>query len=253
MLSRSRIIACACASVAAILFACFTPAASAQFFNVDLDLAGGSPALGGGVPGSSYGAAANQPGVWNSYPTTTGPVPLVDLSGNATGVSLGIPASSTTVTTLGFNNPNNSGDFALLINDGQQVGTVVQGGSRTYEFSGIANGAYSVWTYATPPQPGNLGNNNIDVIGSNEGILSTNGAHLPNTFTPGITHVVHTLNVTNNTITIRMTDIPGSPAAYASAFQITAIPEPAGVGSLCLAAFLLARFRRNGHIRIMPT
>jgi hypothetical protein len=220
--------------------------ALAQSFNVDIDQTGPNPQLGQGVPSSTFGAAAGQPGAWNSYLNTSAAVPLVDLAGAATSATVQITATSTSPTTLGFNNPANTGDFALLLNDGSQIGTTVQGGSRTYTFSGLAAGAYSIVTYTARPQ-GTNGHLLIDIPGSNEGQLTATGVPTGNTFTPGVSHVTHTLSLVGSSFNINLTDIPGDPAGYVDGFQITLVPEPtAGLLSV-LALPLLARRRTRAH------
>jgi hypothetical protein len=230
----STIAAIACAAM-------IVPTVAGQSFNIDLDVPGSPPSIGGGVPSNAFGAASGQTGVWNSVPTTAGPVALVNISGAATGVSYSVPVSSTTISTLGFNNGANTGDFALLFNDGQQVGTVVQGGTRTYRFTGLADGLYSIYTYASPPQ-GIAGDIAITIAGSNEGTLMTAGAMTPNTFTLGVTHVIHTINLAGGILNIDMVDTPGSPSAYVSGFQITLVPGP---GSLLVLAALPLMHRRR--------
>lgn len=232
-----------CALRAAAILAIAVSPAFGQSFNVDIDSPASPPTLGGGVPSSLFPAAAAQPGVWNSVPGTSGPIPLVGLNGLGTTATIAITASSTGVGTTAFNNPSNTGDFALLFNDGSQIGTTAQGGSRTYQFSGLLNGAYAVYTYGAHPT-GNNAELHVDVIGSNEGLLTVSGALIPNTFTLGNSHVVHTLNVATGSLSIRMTDTAGSPAAYVSGFQLVLIPAPGAVSALALGGILAARRRR---------
>lgn len=216
----------------------------AQSFNIDIDSPTSGPALGGGVPSPSFGAAPNQQGFWTSYPATSNPVSLVDLnSGLPTAATVQVTASSTTVSVLAFNNPANTGDFALLFNDGSQIGTTIQGGNRTYNFSGLLDGPYAVYTYTGRPQ-GTDGEIQIDVIGSNEGPTIASGVPIGNTFTLGVTHVVHTLNVVGGSFDLRALDIPGAPAAYIGGFQIVVIPEPGSVALVAGFVSLLARRRR---------
>ena len=219
--------------------------ASAQSLNVDIDQTGPNPALGQGVPSSAFGAAANQPGVWNSYlSTSTAASPLVNLAGLPTAATVQITATSTSPTTLAFNNPAQTGDFALLLNDGSQIGTTLQGGTRTYTFSGLAPGPYSVVTYTA--RPGNFnGHLLIDIPGSNEGQLTASGVPTGNTFTPGVSHVVHTMTLLGGGFDIRLTDVAGDPAGYVDGFQITLIPEPAAVGGVSLLLLASARRRRE--------
>ena len=218
--------------------------AAAQSFNVDIDQVGPNPQLGQGVPSSAFGAASGQTGVWNSYLSISSAAsPLVDLAGAATPATVQITATSTSPTTLAFNNPANTGDFALLLNDGAQIGTTLQGGSRTYTFSGLVPGPYSIITYTARPQ-GTNGHLLIDIPGSNEGQLVATGVPIGNTFTPGVTHVTHTLSLGGSSFNVNLTDVAGDPAGYVDGFQITLIPEPMTTSFvLALAPALLLRRR----------
>lgn len=64
----------------ATVFVSLTCVCAAQNFNIDVGVQ--FP-----VPQPSYGAAANQPGVWNQVSATPGSTALVDLTGASTGVS----------------------------------------------------------------------------------------------------------------------------------------------------------------------
>src|SRR6185436_7676061 len=89
--------------------------ALAQSFNIDIDttVAGSS---GLGVPAATFGAAAAQPGTWNSFAGAVATsINLVDLTGAPTGVTL-----SRDVVTGGnfnFDNTNTTGDHQLLLDD----------------------------------------------------------------------------------------------------------------------------------------
>jgi hypothetical protein len=65
-----------------------------------------------------------------------------------------------------------------------------------------------------------------------------------NTFTLGVTHVIHTLNVLTGGFDIRMTDTAGAPAGYVGGFQLTLVPEPVGMALFLGFAPLLFRRRR---------
>lgn len=105
--------------------------AAAQNLNVDLG-------TGAGAPSSSYGAAAAQPGVWNSF--GTGSFPLVGLGGGATGVTL--LASADGVGTGGFG----GGDSQALLGD--NLFDCVDPDAWSFGFTGLANGIYALYVYA---------------------------------------------------------------------------------------------------------
>lgn len=232
------------AAVAAMPLA-FVALAGAQSLNIDIDQPGGSPALGQGVPSSAFGAAAGQAGVWNSF-STSGPTPLVGLSGAATSATIGITSSSTSFSLLGFNNPANTGDIALLMNDASQIGTVVQGGSRTYEINGLINGQYALYTYTAPPQGALVsGETFVNVLGSVEGNQMASGSMVGNTFQLGVTHLIHNVNVLGGSITINFTDAPDGGSAWVGGFQLVLIPAPGALAVFALAGFVGTRRRRD--------
>ena len=119
-----------------------------------------------------------------------------------------------------------------------------QGGTRTYTFAGLVPGPYSVVTYTA--RPGNFeGHLLIDIPGSSEGQLTASGTPTGNTFTPGGSHVVHTLTLLGTSFDINLTDGAGAPAGYVDGFQITLVPEPATCATPLAAALLRGRRPRR--------
>ena len=112
---------------------------------------------------------------------------------------------------------------------------------------GLSNGPYSVVTYTARPQ-GINGHLLIDIPGSSQGQLTATGVPTGNTFTPGVSHVVHTLNVSGGTFNINLTDVPGDPAGYVDGFQLTLVPEPT-VSALSLVAGASLLRRRRARAR----
>jgi len=171
-----------------------------QSLNVDINRTTGS---GNGVPSSSYGAAAGQPGVWNDVATgTSGTVTLVGLDGASSGVTL----------TRGGNGGGSSGsvsgasaDYGKLLWDyqyGFQVGGLAQA-----TLNGLDPGLYRLYVYAY--LPGDKGffvdsygytvyHTNyvsVEMPVATVGSGSTSGAVGPDVFQEGKTHVIVDLNV----------------------------------------------------------
>jgi hypothetical protein len=189
-----------------------TAAAAGQSFNIDIDDAAGTAA---GVPSTAFGAAANQPGTWNSAPAgAAAPLTLVDLAGAATTVTLtrsGVPAA------YSFNNPSTSGDFEKLMDD---IDCPLS--PFTYTFAGLVPGSYRVYTYAFEPC-GNLTYlTNVAVSGAVEGTQTVGGLITgPNVFLQPITHAVHNVIVgAAGSITITTTLAPASPFISINGFQL---------------------------------
>jgi hypothetical protein len=233
-----------CAGVPLAVALCAS-AASAQRLNIDIDFPGAGPALGGGVPSAAFGAASGQAGVWNSFAGTANGVPsggLFDLSGAITGATITM-TSAQGGSLIGFNNATNSGDYALLMNDGNQVGTVVQGGMRVYTLNGLSNGMYTLYTYAAPPQ-GIAGLTTVSVSGATSpNPQQAIGPASNNLFAQGATHTIHDVLVTNGTMTITVTaPVNQGVSAYINGFQL--VPTPGAMAVLAMGGLFAGRRRR---------
>ncbi|MCZ6444865.1 MAG: hypothetical protein O6758_01640, partial [Planctomycetota bacterium] len=125
----------------AVVVGVVTPAFG-QSFNVDV----GDPNSPFGVPSDLYGAGAGQSGTWNAVSSGAFNVPLSDLAGAATGVTL---TNIGGLLNLDSNNPGTSGGDQALMDDFQDVGGA--GALATWTFSSLANGSYTVYTYAWAP------------------------------------------------------------------------------------------------------
>ena len=103
---------------------------NAQSFNVDYGSAFGTPS-------SSYGAAANQPGLWNAVDANTPPVALKDVDGNATRVRVfeQLPFGPAS-----FDDPATSGDDEALMDDYLDLHSV----PHTFEIHGLQPGPQMV-------------------------------------------------------------------------------------------------------------
>lgn len=233
--------------VTAMVFVCLPAAlAQAQYFNIDVDQPGLNPPLGMGAPSSAFGAAAGQPGFWNTLSGVSyGPLALQDLAGNSTGVQVSVSASYSVLSDLAYNNPANTGDYALLLNDAEQVGSLSTGGTLTFTFTGIANGTYSIYTYACMSQ-GLTSLAEVSVPGSttfNPQIVT--GPMTGNAFALGITHSIHTIAVTGNTfqVVVNAPVVAANQGTYVNGFQI--VPAPGGLAVLGLGALGGLRRRRE--------
>ena len=160
------------------LFLAAAGAASGQSFNVDY----GS---GYGSPSDAYGAAARQPGVWN---TLTGleaePVPLFDVEGRPTTVvivpSLPFGESRTDLPAL-------SGDEHALLDDYFDIHST----PSTFEIRGLAPGGYALYTYAFAPDAGYY--RTIVGVGGRRTVIV--GGAWPGALVEGVTHARHVVGV----------------------------------------------------------
>ncbi len=189
--------------------------AMGQSFNVDLNNASGS---GAGVPASSFGAAAGQPGFWNSVTSGTAATStLGDLNGF---VSTTTFTRDTGGTFKGADDVGVSGEAAKLIEDYQSLSGF---GTLSYSFNNLAFGTYAVYTYAALPNGG----------GNTSGVTVTNtsskyqyvGANALSSskFIPGTTHSIHIVQVNaGGSVTIKVAD-SSSGTAHVGGFQLRKI------------------------------
>lgn len=209
--------------------------ANAQSFNIDLDTFFGGPETGNGVPSSAFGGAANNPGYWNRFYVGgyTDPKNLYGLDSSITSVQL--LATGGLGVGGGYNNPSNTGDFSLLLNDFARIGNEID-----YHFTGFEAGVYDIYTYAVNPNPMTV-DVQVTVDGADDPIQHVTGPMPGNRFIQGITHSVHHLNLSGDAFTIQ---VAGPwPNAVVNGFQIVAVPEPASL--LILAAGLPILLRRQ--------
>lgn len=228
-------------SIASAVVLAFGGPTRAQSFNCDLDEFGGTEQTGNGVPSSAFGAAANQPGVWNRIfaSGTTTPVNLTGLDGVVTACQM---YSSRPTPSGGFNNPNLSGDFRLLMADYAFIGLPIQ-----YHLIGFQPGHYSIYTYSGSAQ-GNVVNLFVSVPGSSTPIQTVTGPMPANQFIYGLDYCVHELNITGTSFELDLsTDAQQGPNPEVHGFQIvySPTPEPSTVFALSAALLTFAVRRRK--------
>ena len=163
--------------------------ATAQGFNVDFN---NSFCTICATPPATY-AAAGTAGVWNGIDGNLGgTIPLVDKSGAATGVTMTQSVGFTLE--LEFDNVNLTGDDAALMED------IVYGGGgagamHSMTISGLAAGAYNVFTYAQAPDDKITFLTDISVTGSPDGVQTCGGAFWSGAHVLGVSYAQHSVNV----------------------------------------------------------
>lgn len=195
--------------------------ATPQSFNIDTNM-NTDPELGGGPPSSAFGAAAGQAGFWETVPTgNNGPFVLRGLDGLPTGVTL---------SAVGWggggawNNPVNSGDYKLLLNDADRIAPGFE-----YTISGLVPGPYRVYTYCIKPN-GQFGEAFITVPGAIVPTKHASGIMPGNQLIEGVTHTVHDVTVVNGSLRIQAAG--PWPNAYLNGLQISAVPEPMSISAM---------------------
>ena len=211
--------------------------ASGQSIYVDMDGGFGGGEVGTGAPSSAFGGAAGVPGYWNQVQAGNGgPWNLRDTNGNLSGVVVTWSGSGGS---FGYNNPNISGDYKLLMADADPVGHP----GLTDTITGLIPGGYRIFTYACKPQ-GQAVTSFITVPGSVQGTLAVTGPMPPNQFISGVTHSIHDAQLSGGPLVIQSAEEPSE--TYVNGFQILAVPEPSLISSFALAsaAYLAARRKR---------
>jgi hypothetical protein len=208
---------------------------TAQSINADINIPT-DPELGGGPPSNAFGAAAGQFGYWNAVPAGEQTnIPLKDLSGGLTGVmftAFGTGGSGA------WNNPANTGDFALLFNDADRIGDE----GLQYTLTGLAAGRYLVYTYSVRPN-GFHGEADITVPGS----ITPNPQHVAGTM-PGNgfeylrTHTIHEIVIGNGELRIQASAAANN---FINGFQIIAVPEPTTLAACLTGLVFVAGTRRR--------
>lgn len=218
---------------ASCLFVLAIPAHAQVGFNIDLDESFAPPELGGGAPSSAFGAAAYQPGFWNAIAASGNPtLQLHGLAGQLTNVTITGPAGGSGG---GDNFPGNTGDYALLLNDGNLVGS-----TNSWMFAGVPSGDYDVYVYAV--NPSNRTNPTaVHVTGAP--VAYVNGPMPGNQFILGQTHCIEEISVTSGTFTISV-DRGSNFSSYVNGFQIVPVPEPATLAGLGIGLLALTRRRK---------
>ncbi len=198
-------------------------------FNIDLDDPFAPPFAGGGVPSSGFGAAAGQAGFWNGLVDSgVPPMQLRDLSGQLTNVVVTGPVGGSGG---GWNFQGNTGDYALLLNDGRDVS------HDTWAFTNVPNGFYDVYTYTVFPDATHGYTSTVTVSNSiTQNPQYVTGPMPGNRFILGVTHSIHEVYLTSGDFSITV-DFNGSHGAVVNGFQIVPVPEPGTI--LCLGAGML--------------
>jgi hypothetical protein len=185
------------------VIAVFSTPSTAQGVNMDCGTFNAAPS-------NAYAAGGGQAGKWNHL-TSGASLPLVDLNGNAT-------AASVTSTGLnwgfGFNNANTTGDDELLLDAGHD-------GASNYNFSGLANGDYDVYTYAWAPDNRLSYLTSVGVTGSPDPVQTVGGALWSGTHVQGQTYAKHRITVTSGAIAVVCNVVSGF--ATVNGFQIVPV------------------------------
>lgn len=204
------------------LLGAITIAASAQAQSMNIDFGTATP-----IPSSSYGGAAGSVGVWSVYGggAASG---LLDLSGNATGVSI----SGSGGFASDFMDPLTTGDDDALMDDFLAIPFF-----ETFTVSGIAAGTYDVYVTTWTFGPLSSG---IDVNGLGMQVI---GGVWTGGFTQGVTHSLHTVTLASaQNLVIDVSSIDGA-LGVISGVQIVQVPAPGAVALLGAGVFVGRRRR----------
>ncbi|MFY9232858.1 MAG: PEP-CTERM sorting domain-containing protein [Fimbriimonadaceae bacterium] len=198
-------------------------------WNIDLTVPG-NPA-----PSSAFGAALGDEGrgYWNAI-EAQGMVPTIlkDHDGNDSSVIMSGPSGGVG----GENNfQGNTGDFALLLNDGR----LTNGDSWSY--SGLPLGTYKVIVYAV--EPADRLNPTLVSVAGMEGVVT--GPMPANRFEDGVTHFSTSFYLTSGSFDISV--YRGQfRNAWVNGMQILAVPEPASLMATSFGLLIWQARKRRG-------
>src|SRR6185436_14534293 len=98
----------------------------------------------------------------------------------------------------GFNASGTSGDYRLLMDDYADIGG---NGAVQYHFSGFQPGRYLIYSYACNPRS-IFADVQVTVPGADVPLYHVTGPMQPDVYTQGITHSVHSINLTDSSFEI---------------------------------------------------
>jgi hypothetical protein len=219
----------------------------AQGFNVDLEVFSGGEGIGAGAPSWAFGAAAGQQGHWNAASLLRIPWALQNLSGGPTDVTLTAEYDvQNHGDTGGFFFGGNTGDYARLLNDAQNVAPQVDGGSLACVFRGLKPGFYEIFTYAVSPI-GNYVETPVyvpEAIGPRIEVVT--GPMPGNAFKYLITHSIHLVDIDpQEDLRVEFYQDPNADVQYVNGFQIVPVPESSVFLSVALGCAVLVIGRRR--------
>jgi len=171
--------------------------ARAQSLNVDVGTNTTHP-----VPASTY-AAAGSPGIWNDVSVPVTGQPLLGLDGLPTGATV---SQAGGFVNLDYDNSGTAGDDDSLMDDCQDLGPASIS-SITWSFAGLADGTYTVLTYAWAPDNTTF-RTRVTVPGSIDPAQDVGGAW-PGAQAQGTTYARHGVVVTGGALVVELLVVAG--------------------------------------------
>jgi len=171
---------------------------SAQSFNIDV----GDNTILYPVPPNAYAGAAGQPGRWTAsiHPYSTS---LLNLDGTPSSVT----TTSTSSSSYNHFPSTLTGDDRSFMVDIQDLPLI--GGPWSWTFSGLADGAYTITTYAWAPE-NNGSQTLVTVPGASNPAQIVGGFWTGGAFVLGTTHARHDVVVVGGTLSVQVEGIGGN-------------------------------------------
>jgi hypothetical protein len=183
-------------------------AAFGQSFNIDVGDDTSLAGISAGVPPSTYGAAAAQPGFWNTASFTfqwVVPGGVKDLTGALTTVNTSCVQMGNSVGNFYFNNAATFGDDEKLLDDCQDIGNGGVPSSATWSFTGLANGCYDIYVYSWAPDNASYVTFVEDPNQPGSGMGTIVGGPYGGTLVQGAQYARYSTQITTGSITITAT------------------------------------------------
>ncbi len=192
--------------------------AAAQSFNIDV----GDNTILYPVPPDAYSAGAGQVGRWTAsihpYNTT-----LLNLDGSPSTVT----TSSTTSSSYNHFPSTLTGDDRAFMVDVQNLPSI--GGPWSWTFSGLSDGAYTLYTYAWAPENNGV-TTTVTVPGSVDGAQVVGGLWSGGAHVLGTTYARHAVNVVGGTLFVQVVGQTGSSGSV-NGFQL--VRQGTGPSAFC--------------------
>jgi hypothetical protein len=179
---------------------------------LNIDIGAGTP-----VPGGSFGAAAEQSGVWSAVSAVdamAAPKALNNLAGEPTTATLEASGGGGD---FAADNPATSGDDESLLDD---LHDVVDG--ATWTLRGLLPGSYMVYVYSWAPDDPSF-TSEVTILGGSRGAQTCGGQAWTGSYIEGAHYVVDRVEASGGEISVQVGPTPAQTPASLNGIQVVAV------------------------------
>jgi hypothetical protein len=164
-------------------------------------------------PSSSYGAGADQVGLWNPVKNPFGGDQLFDVAGNLSGASV----QSNITSSYTYPLSRLTGDDDFLTADGQAISEF--GPAAVWNFTGLADGQYNVYTYCWDNSNSGA-TTEVSIVGSPGTTQTVGGMWAGSPHALGVTYSLHSVTVVGGTLDLQAEPSAGTSSGTVTGFQL---------------------------------